>query len=525
MRTATRRSLGAAGAAATAAALVATLAATPAGAAPNNNNSEKLRAAVTLEGVTRHLEALQQIAEANGGNRYAGLPGYEQSADYVAAQLRAAGYSPTFQSFEYFGFREAAPTQFSQVSPNAVTYTRGTDFSIMSYSGSGDVQAPLATPTGAQTGCAPADFTGFPAGTIALVSRGACTFGSKADNAFAAGAVGVVIYNNSAGLINGTLGNRPLTSGPVIGATQALGQALLASVREQTTVVRLTAQTEGGRLTTRNVLAELPGKDADNVVMVGAHLDSVAAGPGINDNGTGSAGILETAIQMAKTTPFNTVRFAWWSAEESGLVGSRHYVAQLPQAERDKIALYLNFDMIGSPNFGRFIYDGDNQDFATGPGNPSAVAPEGSAQIEYLFEDYFASQGLASEPTPFSGRSDYGPFIEVGIPSGGLFTGAEGIKTPAQVLKFGGEAGVAYDRCYHLACDTIANVDMVGFDQMVDAVAHAVITYAQNTAPVDGERGKGNFKQPATGTDAGGAGTGSGGGLHDEHDHEEPEAA
>ena len=520
MRNVLRHPLGVAGAAATAAALVSTLAVTPASAAPNNNNSAKLRAAVTLEGVTRHLEALQDIADANDGNRYAGLPGYDGSVDYVVAQLRAAGYSPTTQEFTYFGFREAATPVFTA---GGTTYVAGTDFSTMTYSGSGDVTGKAFGPTGAATGCVASDFAGFPAGSVAVVSRGACTFRIKAENALAAGALGVVVYNNSAGPLNGTLGQGGLASGPVVGTSMDIGKQLLASGA----TVRLVTKTEGGLLTTRNVLAELPGKSGDeNVVMVGAHLDSVAAGPGINDNGTGSAGILETAIQMAKTKPFNTVRFAWWSAEESGLVGSNHYVDSLSPAERNKIALYLNFDMIGSPNYARFVYDGDNDSFATtGPTPPSAVAPEGSAQIEAVFEDYFASQGLASEPTPFSGRSDYGRFIFFGIPAGGLFTGAEGIKTPEQQAKFGGEAGVAYDVCYHQACDTIDNVDLQGLDEMSDAVAHAVITYAQNTAPVNGVRGKGNFSRPAVGTSTGGTGTGSGGGLHDDHDHEERDAA
>ena len=537
MRTALRRHLQVVGSAATAAGLVAALAVTPASAAPNNNNSEKLRAAVTVDALYRHLEAFQDIADDSDDNRYAGLPGHDRSAQYVVDQLRAAGYAPTTQEFTYNGFRENAPSTFAQVSPNAVTYVNGTDFATMSYSGPGEVTGTLALPSGDVRGCYAADWTGLPAGSVALVQRGtpagftdpatggtACTFGIKARNALAAGAAGVVIWNNVAGLLNGTLGAGPLSSRPVLGVTQALGEQLRAQVQAGTrTTVRITTDTVGGLLTTRNVLAELPGRAATNTVMVGAHLDSVAAGPGINDNGTGSAGILETAIQMAKTKPFNTVRFAWWSAEESGLVGSNHYVDTLTQAERDKIALYLNFDMIGSPNYARFVYDGDNDAFPVGTG--VAAGPPGSGQIEALFEDYFASQGLQSEPTPFSGRSDYGRFIAFGIPAGGLFTGAEQLKTAAQVAKFGGTAGVAYDACYHLACDTIANVNRQGLDEMSDALAHAVITYAQSTEPVNGVRGKGNAKQPATGTGSSGTGTGSGGGLHDDHDHEELDAA
>jgi len=250
-----------------------------------------------------------------------------------------------------------------------------------------------------------------------------------------------------------------------------------------------------------NVIAELPGENSDNVVMAGAHLDSVIEGPGINDNGSGSAAILETAIQMAKVESSNTVRFAWWSAEESNLIGSTRYVNSLTQAERDKIALNLNFDMVASPNYVRFVYDGDN---STGAGQ---AGPPGSAAIETMFHDYFTSQGLATAETPFNGRSDYGPFIANGIPAGGLFTGAEGTKSVAEATVYGGTAGVAYDPCYHAACDTSANLNLTVLDQMADAIAHATITYAQNTVTVNGLEGKGNFKpkpRPA------GAPTGSG---------------
>lgn len=275
--------------------------------------------------------------------------------------------------------------------------------------------------------------------------------------------------------------------------------------------MRVKTDTRDQVLTTRNVFAETAGGDTANVVMAGAHLDSVTTGPGINDNGSGSAAILETAIHMAKTTPRNKVRFAWWSAEESGLVGSNYYVNNLPQAELDKVALYLNFDMVGSPNFVRFVYDGDN---SAGGG---AVGPEGSAAIEQLFVDYFASQRLASEPTPFNGRSDYGPFIAKGVPAGGLFTGAEGVKTAAQAATYGGVAGAPYDPCYHAACDTYLNNSDTGLDQMSDAIAHSIISYAQNTEAINGQKGKGNFKPDPSGA-SNGTGSGGGGGLHNDHD-------
>ena len=223
--------------------------------------------------------------------------------------------------------------------------------------------------------------------------------------------------------------------------------------------------------------------------MAGAHLDSVQAGPGVQDNGSGSAAILETAVQMAKVKPFNTVRFAWWGAEESGLVGSTAYVNGLSQEEQDDITLYLNFDMIGSPNHVFFIYDGDDSDgVGAGPG------PEGSAQIEALYESFYEGLGLPFKGTDFSGRSDYGPFIAVGIPAGGLFTGAEGVKTEEEAALWGGTAGDQYDPCYHLACDTFDNINLEAFDVNSDAVAFSVLQYAMNTEDVNGVRGKGNFK-------------------------------
>jgi Zn-dependent M28 family amino/carboxypeptidase len=503
----------------------------PVEAAPSssNNNSAKLREAVTLEGVRRHQAAWQEIAEENGGNRFAGFPGHDASVDYVVNQLEAAGLSPTTQTFTYVAFSEDTPTELDRVSPTATTYVNGTDYRIMSYSGEGEFTAPLAIPTGDSRGCVTNDWTGFPSGSIALVERGtpagytnpatlnACTFRVKAENAAAAGAVAVIIYNNIAGVLNGTLGQTSttgvpgLSSIPAVGILQSLGQSLRSQVQSGPVTMHVMTDTSGGLVDTENVFTEIRGTtNPDNVVMVGAHLDSVAAGPGINDNGSGSAAILETAIQMAKVHPRNTVRFAWWSAEESGLVGSTYYVNNLPAAEREKIALYLNFDMIGSPNFARFVYDGDN---SAGGGS---VGPAGSAQIEQLFVDYFNSQGLASAPTPFNGRSDYGPFIARGIPAGGLFTGAEGIKTAAQANIFGGTAGVAFDVCYHALCDTLANVDTTGLDQMSDAVAHAVITYAQNTEAVNQVKGKGNFR-PGSSNASNGGGAGGGGGLHDDH--------
>jgi aminopeptidase Y len=485
-----------------------------------NNTYKKLLDCVTLDGAREHQAALQAIADANNGIRTSGTPGYDQSADYAEGVLRAAGYDVTRQNFQFQTFIVLSPTVLQTVAPTA----GNVDTSIMSYSGSGDVTAAVtaltAPPTDLTPGCDAADFAGFPAGNIALIRRGSCTFAIKATNAAAAGASAVIIYNNQPGVINGTLGDTFTLNIGVTSVTAAVGEALAATPG---LVMRVKTSTFRGVATTSNIFAESTGGDPNNVVMVGAHLDSVNAGPGIQDNGSGTAAILEVAQQMAKVTPVNKVRFALWGAEESGLVGSRYYVANLPQSERDKIALYLNFDMIGSPNHVFFIYDGDDSDgVGAGPG------PAGSTAIEQLFQRYYGLIGESYKGTDFSGRSDYGPFIAAGvdIPSGGLFTGAEGIKTPSEVAIWGGTAGQQYDPCYHLACDTYDNINLHAFDVNVDAVAFSVLTYAYSTESVNGVPGKIVPGSPSIGSGSGtsaGYPGGSQGGLHD-HEHEPVES-
>lgn len=456
-----------------------------------NDNHKKLLECVTLEGVRAHQAALQAIADANNGIRTSGTPGYDASVDYVVNQMTSYGYNVTIQSFQFQTFISLTPPILEQVAPPPAGPIAN---NIMSYSGSGDVTAPVtalpAPPVDATPGCDAADFAGFPAGNIALISRGACTFALKATNAYNAGASGVVIYNNAPGVLNGTLGNGFTLNIGVTSVTQAVGQQLAATLG---LVLRLKTDTFRGIATTYNVLAETSDGDPNNVIMAGAHLDSVNAGPGINDNGSGSAALLEIAKQMAKVKPRNMVRFAWWGAEESGLVGSTYYVNNLSQAERDQITLYLNFDMVGSPNHVFFIYDGDDSD---GVGAPAG--PGGSAEIEKTFEAFFNLRGIPFKGTDFSGRSDYGPFIAVGIPSGGLFTGAEGIKTAQEAAIWGGTAGQQYDPCYHLACDTYANNNDYALDTNSDAVAFATLQYAMSTKDINGAKGKGNFRKPVT---------------------------
>ncbi|WP_433332286.1 M28 family metallopeptidase [Spirillospora sp. CA-294931] len=222
-----------------------------------------------------------------------------------------------------------------------------------------------------------------------------------------------------------------------------------------------------------NVIADWPGGDSNQILMAGAHLDSVRAGAGINDNGSGTAAVLETALAVARSgyKPQKHLRFAWWGAEELGLVGSNYYVRNLPTTERSKVKGYLNFDMVGSPNAGYFVYDGDNSD-----GTGSGPGPAGSAEIEKVIQGYFSKINVTTRGTDFDGRSDYGPFIRAGIPAGGTFTGAEGRKTTEQARLWGGTAGQAFDRCYHASCDTTSNINDTALDRNSDAIAHSVWT-------------------------------------------------
>ena len=448
----------------------------------NNNKAKKLLECVTLEGTREHQAALQAIADANHGIRTSGTPGYDESMFYVKDRMKKAGYKVKVQPFQFNNYIELGASTLKQTATVPTVYVEETDYSLMSQTDRGDVNGPvtavdldLGLGNASTSGCEAADFTGFPAGDIALIQRGACSFQLKAENAAAAGAIGAIIFNqgNTAdrrGLIGGTLGSGYVGGIPAFDATYARGEEWATTSELE---LHMIADVFRGEVTTFNVLAESKKGKKGNVVMAGAHLDSVNAGPGINDNGSGSASILEVAEAMMKTKTHNKVRFAWWAAEESGLVGSTYYVANLKQKDQDKIAQYLNFDMVGSPNHVFFIYDGDDSDgVGAGPG------PEGSAEIEMVFEDYYTSVGEPFKGTDFSGRSDYGPFIAVGIPSGGLFTGAEGIKTPEEAELWGGIAGEQYDPCYHLACDTYDNVNLHALDVNVDAIAYTILEFA-----------------------------------------------
>ena len=518
-----------------ASAAVALASASVAQAAPRDVSSEKLRKTVTLQGLQEHLEAFQAIGSANGNTRATGTPGYEASVEYVVDTLEKAGYRVTTPLFNYPVWRENTPARLTwgtrafTSSPSSASDT-AVDMITFGFAQTGTLTNLLVVPTNdivihsgatsiSTSGCEPGDFPAATAGNIALIQRGTCPFVQKLANAEDAGAAGVILMNegNTATRVNPQFIEAPSDFGiPAVYVSSTLGAQLYAATQQGPVRVSLATDTTTTPRFFRNVVAYSDTGDPDNTVMLGAHLDSVPAGPGVNDNGSGSSALLEIAegiAQLAKNknkgSLTNRVAFAFWGAEESGLVGSTYFVENLSDAEKADIMANLNFDMLASPNFARLVYDGDGSSFGT-------QGPEGSDIIEHVFNQYFESQGLAYEGTAFTGRSDYGPFIAEGIPAGGLFTGAEVPKTAAQVARYGGVQGAWLDPCYHQACDTLSTLlgsppvtaqgfiplpadqraaaaaalagnAMVGYDQMADAAAHAAWYMTMAGDPLAGE--------------------------------------
>jgi Zn-dependent M28 family amino/carboxypeptidase len=455
------------------------------------SDSKKLRQGVTLKGMLEHQRALQRIAIANGGNRAATTPGYDASVEYVAGKLRAAGYDVSFDGFDFPIWTKNGAATLAEVTPTPRTFVEDTDYIVSQFSGSGNLTANVVpvdaapAPQGASTsGCEAADFTGFVAGSIALMLRGTCPFVQKYQNAKNAGAAAALIFNDGfPGRTDPLFITSPVNIGiPTIMTSSALGESLRTKAAAGPVTARVVVDATTTPNTEYNVIADSRWGDDDRTIVVGAHLDSVEAGPGINDNGSGTSSNLEMAEQIAKLRdkPRNRLRFAFWGAEEAGLVGSTAYVAeQVANGGIEDIEANLNFDMLASPNFVRFVYDGDGSTFPVPAGTPA-----GSAQIEHIFLRYFERKGLVTDPTAFDGRSDYGAFIANGVPAGGLFSGAEGIKTTEQEARYGGFAGLAFDPCYHQACDTFFNQSYESLDQMSDAAAHTAWTLARARTPI-----------------------------------------
>ncbi|TDT33583.1 M20/M25/M40 family metallo-hydrolase [Naumannella halotolerans] len=446
-------------------------------------NLDDLVATVSTDAVMDHLQEFQDIADANDGNRAAGEPGYEASLAYVESTLSDAGYEVERQAFS-FPFEQVISSSL-ELDGEAVPET---DAISMAYSPStdGPITAGLAKAIDeANQGCEPTDYDASAEGAFVVVSRGTCAFAQKSESAGVAGAVGVIVYNNEAGILNGTYGSPTDAQIPGYGTTPEFGASLL----EQLETAELTMDHDAlvEVRDTWNLLAETPEGREDNVVVAGAHLDGVLEGAGINDNASGSAVLLETALQLRENPEIinNKVRFAFWGAEENGLLGSTHYVNDL--AANDPAALenmvgYLNFDMVASPNYSVGVYDADESTY-TAP----VEVPEGSIQIESLFTDNFDADGQPWVDSEFSGRSDYQAFIDNGVAAGGIFSGADGSKTAEEVEMFGGTEGIPYDPNYHSPEDDIDNVSTEALDIFIPSIAEAIFTLAYDSSTVNGK--------------------------------------
>ncbi|KAJ6089919.1 hypothetical protein N7467_005135 [Penicillium canescens] len=429
---------------------------------------DKLSSEIRLKDLLKGSQRLEDFAYAYPErNRVFGSAAHNDTVDFIYRELKKTGYYDVYKQPQVHTWTRAdASLKFNGESIEVTS---------MTYSPSVDITSDVAVVS--NVGCSASDYPTGVAGKIALVKRGECTFAEKSTLAAAAKAAAVIVYNNAAGSLSGTLGGVSNSYAAIGGISQTDGEALLTAAASGVATVSLKIDSKVENRTTFNVIAETKGGDHKNVVSLGGHTDSVEAGPGINDDGSGIISNLVVAKALTQFSVKNAVRFCFWTAEEFGLLGSEYYTSHLSSEELAKIRLYLNFDMIASPNYALMIYDGDGDAF-------NQTGPAGSAQIEALFQKYYTSKKLPYIPTAFDGRSDYDGFISRGIPAGGLFTGAEGVKTSEEAKLFGGQANISYDVNYHAAGDNFTNLNHEAFLINSKATAFAVATYANSLASI-----------------------------------------
>lgn len=422
---------------------------------------------IKLEDLLAGSQQLQTFADEAGGNRAFGSTGHNATTEWLYQTLKATGY--------YDVYKQPFVELFTAATTKLTVAGEEIEAAYMTFGPSGDVTANVVKVN--NLGCAVDDFPAGVSGQIALISRGTCPFADKAANAQTAGAVGAIIYNTEPNTpLSGTLGGDG-DYAPVVGITKEAGEGIVAKLGNGTVEGTLFIDAIRENRTNYNVIAETKQGDHDNVLMLGGHTDSVFAGPGINDDGSGTIGTLMTGLALTKYKIKNAVRLGFWGAEEFGKLGSFYYMKTINgtfggnATEANKIRAYLNFDMIASPNYVLGIYDGDGSAF-----NFSGAA--GSDTIEKDFEEFYEERGLAHVPSLFTLRSDYAAFLENGIPSGGLFTGAEVLKTEEEAQLFGGEAGAPLDACYHQACDDIDNLALDAYLLNTQSIANSVAKYA-----------------------------------------------
>lgn len=443
-----------------------------------------------------HLAELLDIAKRHGGNRAHGTQGYDASVRYVVDVLAAAGLTARVESHDVPEFRLAGPGVLEVTRPlhrsfRAAGKGAAGEYVTLAGSPSGDVTAELAAVAielgrgnTSESGCAFGHFDdgagkSLVAGKIALLQRGGCRFVDKLRNASAAGAVGALVFNQGdsverLGLVAGGLDTSHPDTSVVIPAafmTTAAALELLRLLDAGPVEVHLGADTAWHRERVDDVILDVPGARDDEVFMLGAHLDSVPEGPGINDNASGSVALLAIARELGGCSGARRLRFAWWGAEELGLLGSSAYLRALSDANTARVRGYVNLDMIAAPNHAYSLADGDGS--KTGKRGPAS-----SGELEAFFRQDFAAQKIPLLEGPFIQRSDDKPFYDAGIGVAMLSAGFDEIKTGPEVALFGGTAGARHDPCYHRPCDDLGNINFTALETITRSVARAVHHFA-----------------------------------------------
>ncbi|KAK6523006.1 Leucyl aminopeptidase yscIV [Arthrobotrys megalospora] len=441
--------------------------------------SNQLRRLINKSSLRARVRELHGIAMRNGGHRAAGSPGSVETMEWIENQIPTNYYNVERQYFEF-----SIPINSCSMTVNGTQPGFDFCFGSLGQHINTTITAPLALVP--NLGCEASDYTGF-AGKIAFIRSGStCDHKLQFNLSVAAGAIGIVSASIPDDTLNArrdidlntrrdlSLDDPDLPNVGVVYTSGPNAQAVLEMLENGDQPTTIDIQVEWEYTYTANVFATTKGGNQSSIITVGAHMDGVKGGPGINDNGSGTIAQIEVAKALSNFSVKNAIRFCWWGGEEQGLRGSRHYTTQLSAAEKSKIVMNLNFDMIASPNYRYGVLPGD--DPLVPPRNPST----GSAEIKQHFLDFFAKTGRNAVLADLVPSSDHWPFLDVGIPVGGIFMGAGGLKSEEEVTLFGGQAGVPYDSCYHKACDDKQNVNYQAFMTGAKAMADAVATYGRS---------------------------------------------
>ncbi|CAL1188896.1 unnamed protein product [Candida parapsilosis] len=459
-------------------------------------DSELLQASIKESNLRKRAESLFKIANYSTKKyghptRVIGSPGHWATIRYIISELKKLGgyYTIKTQSFNAIdGHIEDYSLLIDGVQPKSLKPLALTPPTTDKRPVHGNLVLVESN------GCSLHDYPHLTKDNIVLIKRGECSFGDKSRNAGKLGAKGAIIYD-SQGAVAGTLGT---PNGEEV-ATVAVDEKDVDEYIKKLKVnpnhkfeTTLYVDSYVKNISTINVVADSVFGDHDNIVSLGAHSDSVGAGPGFNDDGSGTISLLEVAQQLTKYKINNAVRFAWWAAEEEGLLGSNYYASHLSKSDNKKLRLFMDYDMMASPNYEYEVYDANNKDH-----------PNGSGNLRDLYIDWYTAHGLNYTLVPFDGRSDYVGFIEQGIPAGGIATGAEKLKDKEAKRKFGGDLGKAFDPCYHQLCDDLSNPSYEAWGLNTKLIAHSVATFAKT---FDGfpkrDEGKDQVQQQSIGGDA-----------------------